>query len=790
MGNFFVNPAMLLGGLAIAAPILIFLLTRYRYRTVDWAALVFLQRAVKKQQRRLRLENLILLIIRCLILILFAIVLSRPRALSEVKLKDEEKTRNVVLMIDTSFSMGFQVGSTEEESVYERARRAAKDIVAGLEDGDRLNIIAFDETARPLYSKPRQLNPRVRKEVLQDLLDAHELELSQRGTDLAEALHQLPRILRQFDFDPSGRPPAEGVPPLPKTVYLLTDAQRYGFLDRSGQLIDKSLGTKTQEIKKLGGAVALVDCGLEEPKNVSITHLGAREPVVGRELPCHIEAVVKNWSIQAVNDLTVEYWVDGKGPQKTVSLKLPPQEEATPDPLRYVFHKPGLHYVEVKVRSDALTIDNRRHFVVDVREHVRVLLVDGEPFRERWRSETDFLKVVLSLSRYAAPGRGLMRPEVTNEAQLSSKKLEDYEAVVVANVESLSDESTAALEQYARTGGAVVFTLGGLVKPALYNDGLWRDGRGIFPVKLLKATGGTREEATVDEDAPEWVMTLGEHGDHAVSMFKSKEMQTHLRLPSIFGFFTVDTAAGAEGTKKPFVPLRLIPRPTDDNLGGKPEKDAPAHPLLVEKPFGRGRVVAWLSTADYNWNNCVLYDGFYLPFWRTLVLDLAQRTRPAVNLNIGGRYERLLPAEEYSASIEIESPVEGRSEGVDLTRVEGQELYRLVYPMADKRAGLQESGLYTVRRRGKVQDKDAAPDYFSVRLSPEEGDLTKFTPEELSEALEVPVKPISPEGARDSLQAEGVHGGTREYWREFLAALIALLVLESVLAALFGRKRT
>ena len=78
----FVNPFLMLGGLAIAAPIAIFLLSRFRYRTVEWAALEFLLRAIKRQQRRLRLENLILLIIRCLILIAFAVALARPRAVS------------------------------------------------------------------------------------------------------------------------------------------------------------------------------------------------------------------------------------------------------------------------------------------------------------------------------------------------------------------------------------------------------------------------------------------------------------------------------------------------------------------------------------------------------------------------------------------------------------------------------------------------------------------------------------------------------------------------------------
>ena len=86
----FVNPAMLWGSAAIAAPIAIFLLTRFRYKRVPYAAIVFLQRALKKQQRRLRLENLLLLLIRCAIIILLAAALARPRAVSDVVLKTDD----------------------------------------------------------------------------------------------------------------------------------------------------------------------------------------------------------------------------------------------------------------------------------------------------------------------------------------------------------------------------------------------------------------------------------------------------------------------------------------------------------------------------------------------------------------------------------------------------------------------------------------------------------------------------------------------------------------------------
>lgn len=812
----FVNPAMLLGALAIAAPIIIFLLTRFRHRTVDWAAVVFLQRAIKRQQRRLRLENLLLLLIRCLLLALFAAALARPRVVGDVITNDEDASRNVVLVLDTSYSTGYQVGSDAQETVYERARRAAKDIVAGLPDGDRVNVVAFDEEARALYSKPRQLNERVRREILQDLDDAPELQLSQQGTDLAEALHALPRVLRPFDFDPGGRPPPEGVPPSDKTVFLLGDAQRKGFLDANGQPLDRSLATTAEEIKRLGGHLVLLDCGAQdrERKNVSVVRLATREAVVGQGLPCHVEATVRNWSTVEVNDLEVRYYVDrvelddrDAPPQKTVPLRLDAGETKTCDPMVYTFTDPGLHHVRVKVSSDALELDNERTFVVDVREQVKVLLVDGEPGRERWEGETDFVAQVLALSEYAEAGeQGLLLPEVIDEAQLTSRRLEEYDAIFVCNVVAPSDETAAALERYAREGGAVVFTVGELVDAQAYNDVLYRDGLGLLPVRLLEARGGTRAEAVTDEDAPSWIMSLGQAEGHPAALFAAEEMLEWLRSPSIFGFYEVELpgtpppappeAAPAPGATEAApahplvkVPLRVSVKPASDDAEAVARAEATARPLLVERAYGEGAVSVWLSTIDDAWNNCVVYDGFYLPFWRELVLDLAQRTRPPVNLRLGGRWERVIAAAEYAAEVGVLTP-EGRREPIPQERVGGRDTLRLAYPGDEERGGLQHAGLYTVERKGLAGGGPDRTEYFAVALDTDEGDLEPFSADELQGALGgLPVQALRPEGAREALQGEGAVGGSQEYWREVIAAVIALLALESLLAAAFGRRR-
>ena len=75
----FVTPAFVGAGLLLASiPIIIHLLNRRRFKTVDWAAMTFLLRAMRKNRRRVRFEQWLLLAVRCSVLCLLGLALARP----------------------------------------------------------------------------------------------------------------------------------------------------------------------------------------------------------------------------------------------------------------------------------------------------------------------------------------------------------------------------------------------------------------------------------------------------------------------------------------------------------------------------------------------------------------------------------------------------------------------------------------------------------------------------------------------------------------------------------------
>lgn len=74
----FLNPYILWGSLAISIPIVIHFWHQKKGKVIAWAATQWLSEKNLQQSRGIRLDNILLLIIRCLLLLLLAFILSKP----------------------------------------------------------------------------------------------------------------------------------------------------------------------------------------------------------------------------------------------------------------------------------------------------------------------------------------------------------------------------------------------------------------------------------------------------------------------------------------------------------------------------------------------------------------------------------------------------------------------------------------------------------------------------------------------------------------------------------------
>src|SRR4029078_10001208 len=116
----FISLSFLIAGAACAAaPILIHLINRRRHRTIHWAAMDFLRKALQNNRRVLNLRDWLLLAIRTLAVFLFGAALSRPYYSRQQETLDAGQPLHAIVIIDNSLSMAYE---TLDGSLLELAK--------------------------------------------------------------------------------------------------------------------------------------------------------------------------------------------------------------------------------------------------------------------------------------------------------------------------------------------------------------------------------------------------------------------------------------------------------------------------------------------------------------------------------------------------------------------------------------------------------------------------------------------------------------------------------------------
>src|SRR4051812_3235916 len=99
MMSFFLNPwTFIVGGLLVSMPIIIHLINRIRFRRVKWAAMEFLLKAQKRMRRRKILEQLILLLLRCLLVFAAGLLFARFIGIGNSTGTETRPTTHVVVL--------------------------------------------------------------------------------------------------------------------------------------------------------------------------------------------------------------------------------------------------------------------------------------------------------------------------------------------------------------------------------------------------------------------------------------------------------------------------------------------------------------------------------------------------------------------------------------------------------------------------------------------------------------------------------------------------------------------
>mgnify|MGYP003321648373 FL=1 len=447
----FLNQALLWGMAAISIPVLIHLLNRRRYRRVPWAAMRFLKISVDQNQRRMRLEDWILLLLRCAVVALLASLLARP-VLEGVSGVPGSKVAAAII-VDNSASMGSQEGGVTRLAL---AREAAHEILSGLPQGSPVVVgdvfRAHEASADHEFARAR--------------IDA--ITQTERHADLILATKEAIGAL-------------EGQAVVDRELYVITD----GHAEEWGSLA--ALGGRFSDITA-GVRVQLITVGSSLNANLGISRLTPAAALPAVDQPFRIDVDVTNFGEAPVTRVPVKLLVDGQASGNPwIIEELGPGRSETAT-LYTALPGPGYHRVTVALEGDKAPFDDRQTVVMRARDEVNVLLVDGEPGAEDRDSETFFLREALAPVPPAERSSYPVKPRVVSGSNLEAEALDRYEAVVLANVADVSLAFADRLVRFVEKGGGLVVFPGGNFRPESYNALLYRR-HGLLPASFVPREG-------------------------------------------------------------------------------------------------------------------------------------------------------------------------------------------------------------------------------------------------------------------------------------------------------------
>jgi hypothetical protein len=713
---------LMLGWLGAAAvPTIIHLWSKRRYREAPWAAIEFLLAAMRKNSRRMRIEQWLLLALRTALISLVVLALAQP-FVERAGLAFVPGQRTLkVFVVDGSYSMAYK---PTDKSRFDRAKQHVAQIVDDSSQGDAFMLVLMASPPSVIVATPAA-EPR------DFLAELDNLKRLDGGADLPATLALVESTLAKADT--SGLEQRE--------VYFFTDLGRNTWAVDPRGTDDADYRARLARLAQTASLV-VVDLGQPTADNLAVTTLATAEPIITTVREVSLNAQLHNFGGQPRNHHLVELRVDDRRVKETyVDV---PAGEQTSVTFNHRFDTVGDHVVEVRAGPDLLDVDNHRWISIPVKEHVRVLCVNGKPATSPMSGAADYVALALDPLAGDASVSSTIAPEVIPESALLERDLAGYDCIFLCNVAQFTASEARALESVLRRGGGLVFFLGDQVLADRYNRAL----AGGDPVRVLPA----RLTELVSEAQYHFDPLNYRHP--LVGVFAGREQSGVLTTP-VYKYFRL----AVDPKSKARVALAFD--------GGDP--------AIVEETIHRGRsiVVATegsLSSIDpvtrNPWTTMPAWPSF-VPIVQELLAFAVRGQMSQHNVEVGQSIGDWLATQAARTPLTVTSPSGAREEVRPVLDAQSSQ-----WSFGDTRT----SGVYRVSLPPPIS-KD---EFFAVNLDTSESDLARIASDELPREFTTERRSNLDEAGTQSVGRRGaVH-------RSLLYAVLGLLCVETLLAWRFG----
>jgi hypothetical protein len=405
----FLAPLFLVGLAGLAIPVILHLIQKERKNVVQFPSLMFLRRIPYQSVQRRRIRHWFLLFMRLAALALIVLAFARPFLRRTEIAAGATGAREVVVLLDRSYSMGYG-------DKWSKALTKAQQAVAGLTGSDRASIVTFGSTTEVL---------------LRSVADRGRLEAALAGLQPGAGATRYGPALKL-----AGSLLSESALPR-REVILISDFQRSGWQGGEGVRLPDNAQLIPEPIEESG------------KPNLAIAPVSLQQSEFQGQQRVTVTTGAVNHTDTPASNVAISLEVGGRAIQtKTVTLTARGSASTSFDPVTIAERNVR---ATVRLADDALNRDNVFHFVLTPEDPVDVLI--GE---RSGSSRTASLYLARAVAVSETPRiESKVRPadSISNEDLASA-------SVVILNDAPVAQTTAERLQGFVQRGGGLFVVAG------------------------------------------------------------------------------------------------------------------------------------------------------------------------------------------------------------------------------------------------------------------------------------------------------------------------------------------
>lgn len=492
----FLNALLAFGATAFTVPLIIHLLNRSKYLTIDWGAMQFLETSVKVNSRKIQWKQLLLLLIRCLIPVLLALAMARP-LLQAWKDSGDASPMSLAILIDDSLSMHTMSTSGDkpgnESSRLQQAVSHARKVLVELPAGSEVAWIWAGKPAQ--MEGEHQPSSLLKMAFAERISNQSQKEEVAATMDLSDAFTVATRWLDQGTNSK-------------RHLLVISDFQSSQWNANTQDLAKELAGTFASRTVPIQWSLFQVGERGQGDAAGSVAKEADISLVSMDSLPSHVVPNGKmslTATLQNHSDATAVVpvvFMEGLEEIERQSVSIAANATSS---VRFAWSPASKGDKVLKIFADwkdSTPQDHALTKVIRVREPVSVLIVDGDRKQEAMQSESDFIRLALTpFSLLRGEAGDLFTTRVVTPGGWNAESLKSCEAVICCNVADLSPDERKWLRAFVEQGGGLLLCLGDKVQADKVNtwEGVTQGG-----IRIGKLSPRTLWEGEVNltSDAP------------------------------------------------------------------------------------------------------------------------------------------------------------------------------------------------------------------------------------------------------------------------------------------------